>query len=189
MAENNQDVQLQVDVEWVNKMLDELSFDDRRTRNFMRSVLRKAGRVIRDEARSNLQSVRTKQGRLKTDNLVESVKMTVYRNTTGVRVDAMPEKRSSVKRRMVKAGRSDHSFVLRFVEGGTKPRTTKGHWNFRTWIDRKRVIHRGRPGYRGIIPASHFLQRAWDSKKDEAQHIAEKGIVDRINRIAKRKRR
>jgi len=71
-------------------------------------------------------------------------------------------------------------FRLVFFEGGTQPRTTKGHKivGYDETSSRKRLKRTGKAGYRGFITANHFFTKGVSN----AENPALNALVDAVNK-------
>lgn len=178
-----------VDVKAVNELFDRLGFSNAQARRTVRNVLRKASRVIRDEARTNLQkTVNGKGGLLDSKNLVEFVRNVVYKDASGASVKATQDKTRKTSRRMAKEGKTNKSFLLPIIEGGTGPRYTKS-WKKLRWFNGKHITRIGRKGYRGVIRGSGFFARAVSLRQAEANRVMSEGILERLRRAERRMER
>lgn len=178
---------VEISTDSINRMFDNLNFENKDARKAVRAGLAHSGRIIRNEARSNLKNiVNSRSGRkLNSKNLVQFVKATVYKNSTGVRVDALPDKRSQTNRRLARQGLANKSFIVQFFEYGTAERKTKSH---KRWGQGRRGIkRRGKGGYRGRIKEYKFFDKAVQLKQREAEKALQRNIINQINRIAKGK--
>lgn len=177
-----------VDSRKINALFNELSFNKGEAKQALKGGLRKSAQIIQKQARLNLQSVRNRASgtTLNSKNLMQFVKITVYRNAKGVRIDIMDDKRASTNKRLQKSGIENKSFILKFFALGTDARYTKSHK--RTGYSRRTAKRIGRGGYRGIIGESQFFRLAVEAKKEDAENMLEKAIIEQIKRVVKRRK-
>lgn len=173
-----------VDNARVKALLDELSLTNKETRTAFRGGIRKAAALIQKQARQNLDGVINEASgtRLSSKNLKRWVRLTVYKSSSGARVDVMGKPR---KKNITADDRDYKEFIIRFFAIGTKPRYTKSHTRSGHGENIKRT---GRGGYRGRIGNSQFFAKAVDSKQKAAEQSLEQSIVDHINKVVKKRR-
>lgn len=179
---------IEVDKAKINKMLDDLSFTKAEAKKALKGGLRDSAKIIQKQARINLKGVRNQASgtTLKAQNLIQFVRIAVYKSGTGARVDIMDDKRKSTNKRLERKGQDNKSFLLKFFATGTDGRFTKSHKRIGYG---KRVAKRsGRGGYRGVIGKSDFFKKAVDAKQKEAENMLSKAIVEQINKIVKRRK-
>ena len=164
-------VRFTVDVDAINRQLEEHSMTTREARSAIRRGLAAAGGIIRKQAVQNLRNVSGKNGRINYRPMQRFVKFKVYKDLGGVRIDILGgiTMRQSASYR--KRGIRDIAYTLKFFDLGTSDRYT------RLGINRPER-------YTGRIQASYFFQNAVKARQDEAQASLEKFIVKHINRIA-----
>lgn len=179
---------IEVDNRKVLKLMDDLSFTKAETKRALKGGLRDSAKIIQKQARINLKNVRNEASgmTLKANNLLQFVRITVYKNAQGARVDVMDDKRKSTNKRLAKKGMDNKSFILKFFALGTDGRFTKSHT--RTGYGRKGIRRKGKGGYRGRIGESQFFKMAVDSKKNEAERTLQTSIENQINKIVKRRK-
>lgn len=179
---------IEVDKTKINRLMDELSFTKAEAKRALKGGLRESAKVIQKQARINLKSVRNQASgtTLKAQNLVQFVRIAVYKSGTGARIDIMDDKRKSTNQRLAKKGKDNKSFILKFFATGTDARFTKSHK--KTGYGRRGVKRSGRGGYRGVIGKSNFFKLAVDAKQKEAEKMLSNSIIEQINKIVKRRK-
>lgn len=184
MIENGKIV---VDTAKINALMEDLSLKKGEAKSAFKKGLRQSAQIIQRQARMNLRSVVNQASgtTLNSKNLVQFIRIMVYRNAQGARVDIMDDKRKSTNLRLEKKGLENKSFILKFFALGTQDRYTKSHSKSGYGRNTKR---KGRGGYRGRIGTSQFFRRAVDSKKTEAESMLEKSIIEQINKVVKRRK-
>lgn len=164
-------VRFTVDVDAINRQLEEHSMTTREARSAIRRGLAEAGRIIRKQAVQNLRGVTGKNGQINYRPMQRFVKFKVYKDLGGVRIDILSNSTKKQAASYRKKGIKDIAFTLKFFDLGTGDRYT------RTGVGRGKR-------YTGRIQASNFFQNAVKARQDEAQASLEKFIVKHINRIA-----
>lgn len=181
-------VQVIVDTDKINRMIDELRMSDRETRQAVRRGISQAAGLIQKQAKNNLSTVTNSDGTsLDSKNLKQFVRLTVYKDTQGARVDILDDKRGSTNRRLAKKGLENKSFVLKFFELGAVDRYRKSRKIIRIG-GRKNYTRTGKGGYTGTIVASHFFTQAVSSKQGEAERVLESFIINNIQRVANKRK-
>lgn len=177
-----------VDVQRINLLFNSLKMSNKEAKAAVKGGLRKSAQVIQKQARMNLRGVRNEAtGKtLSSKNLLQFVRITVYKQAQGARVDVMDDKRKSTNARLARKGMDNKSFILKFFAMGTEDRYTKSHQ--RWGHGRKGIKRSGRGGFRGRIGNSQFFRMAVDAKQKQAEAMLEDSIVEYINKIVKRRR-
>ena len=170
----NDEVRAVVDTEKVNRLLEDLKMSKPEARKAIRGALVSSARIIQRQARTNLMAVNNSDGsQLKSNNLKQWVRYSVYRKNDGVRIH--------IQQTWTK--KWNPSFLLRFFEGGTRMR-----WNKKLKKGRLKGRTLKTPRYTGKIIASRFFSRAVDAKKQAAQDKFEYYLIRHIERIAKKRK-
>lgn len=74
-------------------------------------------------------------------------------------------------------------FRLRFFEGGTKPRYSKGAIVKSYFRGNKKVNKRsGKGAYRGFITANHFFTKGVDNAQAEAERVLAQTVINALKR-------
>lgn len=182
------DGRIEVDVTRINALLNGLKMTNKEAKQAIKGGLRKSMQVVQRQARMNLRSVKNEAtGKtLDSRNLLQFVRLIVYKSAQGASVNVMDDKRKSTNARLEKKGMANKSFTLKFFAAGTQDRYTKSH--NRSGRGRKGIKRNGRGGFRGKIGNSGFLSRAYDAKKREAEKMLEDSIVEYINKVVNRRR-
>ena len=180
--------QVVVDVQRINALLNGLKMSNKEAKRAIKGGLRKSMQVVQRQARINLRGVKNEAtGKtLDSRNLLQFVRLIVYKNAQGASVNVMDDKRKSTNARLEKKGMANKSFTLKFFSAGTNDRYTKSHT--RSGFGRKGIKRSGRGGFRGRIGYSGFLARAYESKKREAEQMLEDSIVEYINKVVSKRR-
>ena len=160
-----------VDMRQFNGMVNAMKMTNAEAKKAVKGGLRKGAQVIQKQARKNLKGVVNQaSGRpLKSRNLTQFVRVTVYKNAKGARVDILPDKRKSTKARLKKRNLDNRSYIIRFFSTGTKERYTKGHRRYGQ--GRKGITWTGKGGYRGRIADSGFFADAVYYSKAKAEQV------------------
>lgn len=155
---------VEVDVEKINQLLTQLN--DKEAKKAIKAAIRKSALIIRKEAQSNLVSYfpsanksTTKKG-VSYKPLKNDINLAVYRDAGGARIDLLNKRKPGAR-----------SYVLRFIEFGTKERATKKGAN------------------RGTMKAYNFFSDAIAAKKSEAESTLEQNIIDSIIKIANKNKK
>lgn len=155
---------VEVDVEKINRLLTQLN--DKEAKKAIKAAIRKSALIIRKEAQSNLVSYfpsanksTTKKG-VSYKPLKNDINLAVYRDAGGARIDLLNKRKPGAR-----------SYVLRFIEFGTKERATKKGAN------------------RGTMKAYNFFSDAIAAKKSEAESTLEQNIIDSIIKIANKNKK
>lgn len=182
------DGRIEVDVKRINALLNGLKMTNKEAKRAIKGGLRKSMQVVQRQARMNLRGVKNEAtGKtLDSRNLLQFVRLIVYKDAQGASVNVMDDKRKSTNARLEKKGMANKSFTLKFFAAGTQDRYTKSH--NRSGRGRKGINRSGRGGFRGKIGNSGFLSRAYDAKKREAEKMLEDSIVEYINKVVNRRR-
>lgn len=179
--------QVVVDVQRINALLNGLKMSNKEAKRAIKGGLRKSMQVVQRQARMNLRGVKNEAtGKtLDSRNLLQFVRLIVYKDAQGASVNVMDDKRKSTNVRLEKKGMKNKSFTLKFFASGTEDRYTKNRK--RSFVDK--VLGRNkRGGFRGKIGNSGFLSRAYDAKKREAEQMLEDSIVEYINKVVSKRR-
>jgi hypothetical protein len=178
---------IEVDKTKINRLMDDLSFTKAEAKRALKGGLRESAKVIQKQAKINLKAVRNQASgtTLKAQNLVQFVRIAVYKSGTGARIDIMDDKRKSTYKRLAKKGKDNKSFILKFFATGTDDRYTKSHTKAGYG---RRTERSGRGGFRGRIGKSNFFKLAVDSKQKEAERMLSNSIIEQINKIVKRRK-
>lgn len=127
--------------------------NDAQSKRAIKAGLRRSVAIIRRQAQANLASVVPNSKTLK-----KEINQTIYRTASVARIDLIDKRK-----------KGSNQFTLKFFELGTKTRTN---------------VKGGATGAnRGRIPAYHFLKRAEEAKKGEAEKALEGNILQSINRV------
>lgn len=170
-------LRIAVDTTRINALLRELAFTTSEARQAVRRGLSAAGGVIRRQARANLRTVTGRDGRaINYRPLERFVRMTVYKDLGGVRVDILGRLTRRQQRSYSKRGIRDLAYTLKWLDLGTEARYNKAGGR----LSRRR--------YTGRMQASRFFQKAVETKAGEAQGLLGSAIEEQINRIARRRR-
>lgn len=182
------DGRIEVDVKRINALLNGLKMTNKEAKRAIKGGLRKSMQVVQRQARMNLRGVKNEAtGKtLDSRNLLQFVRLIVYKDAQGASVNVMDDKRRSTNARLEKKGMANKSFTLKFFAAGTQDRYTKSH--NRSGRGRKGIKRSGRGGFRGKIGNSGFLSSAYDAKKREAEKMLEDSIVEYINKVVNRRR-
>lgn len=155
---------VEVDVEKINRLLTQLN--DKEAKKAIKAAIRKSALIIRKAAQSNLVSYfpsanksTTKKG-VSYKPLKNDINLAVYRDAGGARIDLLNKRKPGAR-----------SYVLRFIEFGTKERATKKGAN------------------RGTMKAYNFFSDAIAAKKSEAENTLEQNIIDSIVKIANKNKK
>lgn len=170
-------LRLTVDVSRLNDQLKAHRMTTPEARRSIRNGLAAAGRIIRNEARANLKTVSGKHGIINYAPLLRFVKLKVYKDNRGVRIDILGGSTKRQRASLEKKGIKDLGFVLKFFDLGTKERYNRRR-NNRTLYPKR---------YTGYIKDSGFFQKAVKSKGQEAQDKLQGFIEKQIERIARRR--
>ena len=179
--------QVVVDVQRINALLNGLKMSNKEAKRAIKGGLRKSMQMVQRQARINLRGVKNEAtGKtLDSRNLLQFVRLIVYKNAQGASVNVMDDKRKSTNARLEKKGMANKSFTLKFFASGTEDRYTKNRK--RSFVDN--VLGRNkRGGFRGRIGYSGFLARAYESKKRKAEQMLEDSIVEYINKVVSKRR-
>ena len=179
---------VEVDVKRINALLNGLKMTNKEAKRAIKGGLRKSMQVVQRQARMNIRGVKNEaSGRtLDSRNLLQFVRLIVYKNAQGASVNVMDDKRKSTNARLQKRGMDNKSFTLKFFAKGTDDRYTKSHT--RSGQGRKGIRRSGRGGFRGRIGNSGFLSRAYAAKRQEAERMLEDSIVEYINKVVSKRR-
>lgn len=188
---------VQVDTSRINELFDRLNMSNKEAKNAIRRSLRESGNIVKNQTVADLKMVRNKDGSsLKWTNLVNFLRVAVYRDASGVLVTGL-DQRKKTNEKLEKQGIKNLSYILRFINQGTKERYAR---RYKLKEGRKRGLHYQKTGagqrerkgnglrYRGHIRASWFFTTAWESRKDEAMSRLEDGIIRHIEKIASRRK-
>lgn len=170
-------LKLTVDTTRLNEQLKAHRMTNPEARRAIRNGLAAAGRIIRNQARANLKVVNGKHGLINYAPLLRFVKLKVYKDASGVRIDILGGSSKKYKESLAKKGIKDLSNVIKFFNIGTGPRYNRKRKG--KFLKAKR--------YTGSIKASGFFQNAVKSKQQEAQDKLQEFIEKQIQRIAKRR--
>lgn len=171
-------IEVKVDVNRINRMFKELNMSTNESKKALRKGLADSAKIIQRKARSNLNTVQNRaSGKpLVTKNLKKWVRYVVYRKTLGFRVHIQQSKGKNKK--------ENKSYVLKWLEDGTKPRWQK----YRKWRPlRQSIPFKTKRRYTGYITESHFFSNASKSKIGEAQSTLQKHIERHIQKIASKR--
>lgn len=179
---------IHVDVGRINFLINSLKMSNKEAKKAIKGGLRKSSQIIQKQARVNLKGVKNEAtGKtLKSNNLLQFVRISVYKNAQGARVDVMDDKRKSTNVRLQRKGMDNKSFTLKFFATGTDDRYTKSH--VKRGFGRKNIKRSGKGGFRGKIGNSQFFRKAVDAKKKEAEGALENSIVEYINKVVSRRK-
>lgn len=161
------DVSVSVDVHGVNLMFEQLSMSNREARKAVQQGYRASGNIIKKQAQANMRAA--------TPNIKKwapYVNVTVYRDSQGLRVDALGVYTSG---KGMSADQKRHdakytSYKMRFFNWGASSRKTRKGYN------------------RGSIAATSFMHDAIVAKKDEAVASLSENIFKFINRVVSRRK-
>lgn len=170
-------LRLTVDVARLNEQLNAHRMTTPEARRAIRNGLAAAGRIIRNQARANLKVVNGKHGLINYAPLLRFVKLKVYKDNRGVRIDIFGGSTRRQRQSMQKKGIKDLGFVVKFFELGTDYRFNKRR--------KGKLLKTKR--FTGEIKASGFFSKAVKSKGQEAQDKLQEFIEKQIQRIAKRR--
>lgn len=179
----SKDIGFIVDIDKVNRQLMEHRMTTQESRRAIRNGLAAAGRIIRNAARKNLSATSGKHGPINSAPLLRFVKIKVYKDFGGVRVDILGGTSKRQRTALAKKGVKDLAYTLKFFDLGTKDRYNRRRKRKVLW---NKTLRKKR--YTGRIQASEFFQRAVKSKNEEAQEKLQFFIERQIERIAKRRR-
>lgn len=147
-----------VDVDKINRLLAQLN--DKEAKKAIKAAIRKSALIIRKGAQNNLVSAfpsanssSTRKG-ITHKPLKNDINIAVYRDAGGARIDLLNKRK-----------KDSRSYVLRFIEFGTKERATKKGKN------------------RGTMNAYSFFSDAITAKKAEAESSLEQNIIAAINKV------
>lgn len=149
---------VEVDVEKINRLLTQLN--DKEAKKAIKSAIRKSALIIRKGAQDNLTSYFPGANSSTTKNgithkpLKNDINIAVYRDAGGARIDLLNKRK-----------KGSRSYILRFIEFGTKERATKKGAN------------------RGSMNAYNFFSDAIAAKKSEAESALQQNIIDAINKV------
>ena len=174
-----------VDSVKVNALLNELRMSDKDTKKAVKAGLRNAANIIRKGTVENLRGVTNQDGSpLKTDRIKKGVRVSVFRNANGAKIELLGSRGIGRKSKMEDMSLFDYR--LRFFELGTKERRTKSH---RRWGQGRKGIKRsGKPGNRGRIIASKFFNKAVNTYRTRAELSIQDAIIMNIQRVASRRK-
>lgn len=161
------DISVSVDTHGVNVMFEQMSMTNKEARKAIQSAYRASGNVIKKQAQANMRSVQPRIQRW-----VPFVNVTVYKNSQGLRVDALGvySSGSKLSQSQKKTDPKYNSYKMRFFNWGTRARKT-------------------RKGYgRGAIEATNFMHNAITAKKDEAIASLNDNIMKYIDRVVKKRK-
>ena len=168
-----------VDSTKINEMFNNLELSNESRKKALKDALRKSILIIRKQAQTNLTNAipaanvkgyRYVGGSLKTFKpLKNDIHIAVYKNASGARIDMLDLRR-----------KDSRAYILRFLEFGTKERTTKGR-------TKKKSGGYKAQANRGQIKATNFFNNAVNSKKSEALMSLEQNIFDMIKKAANKK--
>lgn len=170
-------LRLYVDANRLNEQLKTHRMTTSESRRAIRNGLAAAGRIIRNQARSNLKTVSGKHGVINYAPLLRFVKLKVYKDSRGVRIDILGGSTKRQRASYQKKGIKDLSYVMKFFDLGTKDRYNKRR-NYRTLYPKR---------YTGRIQASGFFQKSVQTKSQDAQDKLQEFIEKQIERIARKK--
>ena len=170
-------LKLTVDANRLNEQLKAHRMTTQESRRAIRNGLAAAGRIIRNQARANLKTVNGKHGIINYAPLLRFVKLKVYKDGTGVRIDILGGSSKKYKESLAKKGIKDLSNVIKFFDIGTVSRYNRKRKG--KFLKAKR--------YTGSIKDSGFFQNAVKSKGQEAQDKLQGFIEKQIERIARRR--
>lgn len=161
------DISVSVDTHGVNVMFEQMSMTNKEARKAIQSAYRASGNVIKKQAQANMRSVQPRIQRW-----VPFVNVTVYKNSQGLRVDALGVYTSGSKlsKDQKKTDPKYNSYKMRFFNWGTKARKTRKGYN------------------RGAIEATNFMHNAITAKKDEAIASLNDNIMKYIDRVVKKRK-
>lgn len=167
---------VKVNVARINAMFNGLKMTNKEAKAAIKGGLRKSMQVVQKQARANLKGVKNEAtGKtLDSKNLLQFVRLIVYKNAQGASINVLDDKRKSTNARLQKKGMENKSFTLKFFATGTEYRYTRRR--------------KGKGGFRGKIGNSGFLRRAFEQKRQEAERILEEEIVKYINKVVSRRR-
>lgn len=131
----------------------------------IRAGFRKSGKIILDEARSNLEGNKKKtiKRRVEKSFRMEDMKDAKEEDLIGVQV-------------------GNTSYIARWLEYGTKERSTKGKRRFNRGF-KKGQFHGTTIHSTGKMPAYHFLEKATETKGEEAANSIYSNIKDSFDRL------
>lgn len=171
----NDDERIVVDVDKVNRLLKDLKMSTPEARKAIRGALVSSARIIQRQARTNLMSVKNKDGSLlKSENLKGWVRYSVYRGNDGVRVHVQ---QSFFKK-------WNPSFLLRFFEAGTNDRYNR---KLRAGRLKGRALRKKR--YTGRILESKFFSKSVEMRRRWAEEKLKYNLIRYIERIARKRKR
>lgn len=174
-AQGKDGLTFEVDVEAVNRQLEAYRMTSKEARSAIQRGLRAAAGVISKQAKQNLSGVRGKHGNINARPLKRFVRIGIYKDLRGAYISATGKMSKAAFTGMKKRKEKNIGFTLRFFEGGTKERFTKGRKG-------KKVR------YTGKIQASHFFSRAVTAKGGEAQATLQRFIELYIHLIASKRK-
>lgn len=166
-----------VDMRRFNGMVNALKTSNSEVKKIFRTGLRKGARIIQKQAQLNMKSVvNHATGKpLKTQHLTRFVRVSVYKDAKGARVDILPDKRKSTKRKLDEFGIENRSYIVRFFATGTKDRYTKSYRRYGQ--GRRGITRKGKGGYRGYIRYTGFFMQAYFTKRAEAEKVLRETII------------
>lgn len=169
----NDDERIVVDVDKVNRLLKDLKMSTPEARKAIRGALVSSARIIQRQARTNLMSVKNKDGStLKSDNLKKWVRYSVYRKNDGVRIHIQQKKK----------GKWNPSFLLKFFEEGTEMR-----WNEKVKKGRLKGHSLKKRRYTGYISTSKFFSKSVEMRRRLAEEKLKYNLIKHIERIANKR--
>lgn len=162
------DVQLNVDTASVNQMFDRLKMTNKEARSAVQRAYRASGNIIKKQAQSNMRHVLPR-----IQKWIPYVNVTVYRNSQGLRVDALGVYSSGkgLTEAQKKKDARYTSYKMRFFNWGTMThRKTKKGYN------------------RGLIASTRFMSNAIVSKTKEAVASLESNLFKYINKVVSKRK-
>lgn len=175
-------LKLTVDANRLNEQLKAHRMTTQESRRAIRNGLAAAGRIIRNQARANLKTVNGKHGIINYAPLLRFVKLKVYKDASGVRIDILGGSTKRQRASLEKKGMKDLGFILKFFDLGTKLRYNSQRK--RKILANKRLKKKR---YTGRIEESGFFQNAVKSKQKESQDKLQEFIEKQIERVARRR--
>lgn len=167
-----------VDMRQFNGLVNALKTTNAETKKVFRTGLRKGAQVIQKQARVNMKGVVNQAtGKpLKAQHMTRFVRITVYKDARGARVDILPDRRKSTKKKLDEFGIENRSYIVRFFATGTKDRYTKSHRRYGQ--GRRGIKRKGKGGYRGFIGRTGFFEDAVNVKRANAEEVLRKIVLE-----------
>jgi hypothetical protein len=162
-----------IDAKPLYKLCADLDLDQKDMNRAFKSALSQSGNLIRREALQQLYKVAYKNGPMKnTQFLGAGIIVKVWRSGMGAKVGLFGRENIRYHKNVMK----NPSYILRWVEMGTKQRKTAGNSKY------YKVA-----ANRGNMEARPFFRQAVEAKQREAEDILEKNIEKVLYRRASKK--